>query len=90
MKDMTNTQILDGIMRQHNLWPSTFGGCCNSEEEGEHTSARGGGFCLYCYQRELERRIGKDGRIYDFSENLSKTCSLYHELLKIMPRGEEL
>ena len=84
MKKLTNTEILGGIMRQHPLWPSTFSDCMYSEDGQDHTSARGGGPCLYCFQRELERRIGKDGEIYDFSESLSTTHKLYHSLLNSM------
>lgn len=88
MKKLTKTQILDGIMRQCPLWPSTFSSCMFGGDGQEHTSARGGGPCLYCYQRELERRIGRDGEIYDFSESLFTTYKIYHSLLKSMERAK--
>ena len=84
MNKLTNIEILRGIMNQHPLWPSTVDDCMHSEDGQIHTSARGGGPCLYCYQREMEQRIGQDFEIYDFSESLSTTYKLYHSLLKSM------
>lgn len=90
MKKISNSYLLGLIMRQYPLWPSTFGPCCNEGDGQAHVSARGGGYCLYCLHRELERRIGKDGRIYDFCQGLEDNVKTYHELLRRMEELPEL
>ena len=85
MKDQTNTQILDGLLHQIPLWPSTFGGCRNTDDWEKHISARGSRFCRLCYEREIERRCSdNNGEVFDFVESLGRSYKLYHSLLKNM------
>ena len=85
MKDLTNTQILDGLLDQAPLWPSTFGACTNADDEEKHTAARGCRFCRLCYEREIVRRCAdNNGEVFDFVESIGRTYVLYHSLLKNM------
>ena len=82
IKELTNCEIMDGMMKQHPIWPSSFGACINHGDGDDHVSARGCGFCLRCYQREWERRTeSKDGDLYEFTNELEKVHELYHNLL---------
>jgi len=88
IEDLTNCEIMDEMMRQFPIWPSTFGACINHGDGEDHVSARGSRFCLLCLQREWERRTdGKDDDLYEFTNELEKVHDLYHSLLKKLKGG---
>ena len=82
MKNLLNTQILDDLMRQFPIWPSTFGGCRNSEDGGIHTSARGCGLCGICLRDELERRGAKSWTLDVLVDSLSGVVAGYKQALE--------
>ena len=82
---MRNAEELVSILwRGHHTWPATYGNCCECKVE----SARGGGLCVKCAEKELGTLVGPS-LAHNFHESIKITKALEREILEYEDPDEQ-
>lgn len=69
----TASELVSLIWHNHHIWPATYGNCCECKTE----SARGGGVCAKCAEKQLGEIVGEN-LAHAFHESV-KTNKLYEK-----------
>jgi hypothetical protein len=85
----TTTMLLDAMMRQHPIWPSTFDTCCSDDTDVEHVPARGSGYCSKCLMRELHKRGASRDVLDRFQAALMGAGASHHQILDEITEKED-